>query len=70
MQQHRGICLPGQFGGFTTPGYFWRFFANPVITQFNVTGVRAIAAVNHGRDQTVAVYLICGKTKEYSQRQV
>lgn len=55
------LWLPGQFGGFATPGYLWRFLPNPVITQLNVTGVGAVTAVNHGGYQTVAVYLIWGE---------
>ena len=57
------VWLPGEFGGFTTPGYLWRFFANPVIAELNITGVRAVTAVNHGRYKTVAIYLILGEKR-------
>lgn len=33
------VWLPGQLGRFAAPRNLWRFLANPVITQLNVTGV-------------------------------
>lgn len=57
----RYILLPWKFGRFASSGNFGRLLGSPIITQFNVTGVRAVAAVNHSRNQAVSIDLICKK---------
>lgn len=57
----RCILLPWKFGRFASSGNFGRLLGSPIITQFNVTGVWAVAAVNHGRNQAVSIHLICKK---------
>lgn len=55
----KGSLLPWQFGRFTSSGNFGRLLGSPIITQFNITGVWTVAAVNHSRNQVVPIDLIC-----------
>lgn len=50
--------LPGEFRWFASSTDFWRFLCCPVITEFNIAGVRAVAAVNHSGNQAVSIDFI------------
>ena len=56
--------LPWEFGWFASPGDFGRLLGSPVITQFNVAGVWAVAAVDHGGNQAVSIDFIWWDTKQ------
>lgn len=53
-----GVRLPWEFRWLASSGDFGGFLGSPVVTQFHVTGVRAVAAVQHGGDQAVSVDFI------------